>query len=79
MNTLKIQNRELLVKLTERNKSLESLETDLATATASRTSIARNVASFAIFMTQVCLTSLLHCQPKFTIYAHKGDFKFCKF
>lgn len=63
MNTLKIQNRELLVKLTERTKSVESLQIDLATAEANRAAVARNVATFAIFMTQVRVLLLLLCSP----------------
>lgn len=53
VNTLKIQNRELVVKLTERTKALETANLELATSDASYTSLSRNISSFAIFMTQV--------------------------
>jgi len=59
MNTLKIQNRELLVKLTERCANVEALRLDLATSEAKRSAVTRNLASFSIFMTQVRLLLLL--------------------
>ena len=57
INTLKIQNRELVVKLTERTKALETANLELATSDASYSSLSRNISSFAMFMTQVCTVS----------------------
>jgi DNA repair exonuclease SbcCD ATPase subunit len=53
MNTLKIQNRELVVKLTERTKTLETTSLELAKSDASQATLSRNISQFAIFMHQV--------------------------
>ena len=55
MNTLKIQNRELVVKLTERTKTLETTSLELAKSDASQATLSRNISQFAIFMHQVCI------------------------
>lgn len=53
INTLKIQNRELIVKLTERAKSLETASLQLTQSESSRTELSKSIAHFSTFMTQV--------------------------
>lgn len=53
INTLKIQNRELIVKLTERAKSLETASLQLTESEAARAELSTSISHFSTFMTQV--------------------------